>query len=76
MVIREDDSLGLFVGETEKGKIRRKDMSPMGHKVRTMPISPRESLAELNALLLDEPICFGLLPYRYLRGLQHARKSE
>lgn len=38
MVIREDDSLGLFVGETEKGKIRRKDMSPMGHKVCAVPI--------------------------------------
>jgi hypothetical protein len=34
LVVREDDSIGLFVGETEKGKIRRKDMSPMGDKVR------------------------------------------
>ena len=33
MVIREDDSLGLFIGEPERGKIRRKDMSPMGEKV-------------------------------------------
>ena len=33
MVIREDDSLGLFIGESERGKIRRKDMSPMGDKV-------------------------------------------
>ncbi|KIP11832.1 hypothetical protein PHLGIDRAFT_98931 [Phlebiopsis gigantea 11061_1 CR5-6] len=32
MVIREDDSLGLFIGELERGKIRRKDMSPMGEK--------------------------------------------
>lgn len=28
-----DDSIGLFIGETERGKIRRKDMSPMGDKV-------------------------------------------
>ncbi len=32
-VVREDDSIGLFIGETERGKIRRKDMSPMGDKV-------------------------------------------
>ncbi|KDQ53751.1 hypothetical protein JAAARDRAFT_136615 [Jaapia argillacea MUCL 33604] len=32
LVIREDDTLGLFIGETERGKIRRKDMSPMGEK--------------------------------------------
>lgn len=33
LVLREDDSIGLFIGETERGKIRRKDMSPMGDKV-------------------------------------------
>ncbi|KAH9477356.1 Protein CFT1 [Psilocybe cubensis] len=32
LIIREDDSIGLFIGETERGKIRRKDMSPMGDK--------------------------------------------
>ena len=32
-ILREDDSIGLFIGETERGKIRRKDMSPMGDKV-------------------------------------------
>jgi hypothetical protein len=35
LIIREDDSIGLFIGETERGKIRRKDMSPMGDKVRS-----------------------------------------
>ncbi len=35
LIIREDDSIGLFIGETERGKIRRKDMSPMGDKVCT-----------------------------------------
>ncbi|KXN84455.1 Protein CFT1 [Leucoagaricus sp. SymC.cos] len=32
LVVREDDSIGLFIGEMERGKIRRKDMSPMGDK--------------------------------------------
>ncbi|KAF9448151.1 hypothetical protein P691DRAFT_801258 [Macrolepiota fuliginosa MF-IS2] len=32
LVVREDDSIGLFIGESERGKIRRKDMSPMGDK--------------------------------------------
>ncbi|KAF8056614.1 CPSF A subunit region-domain-containing protein [Lyophyllum atratum] len=32
LIVREDDSIGLFIGETERGKIRRKDMSPMGDK--------------------------------------------
>jgi len=33
LILREDDTLGLFVGEAERGKIRRKDMSTMGEKV-------------------------------------------
>jgi cleavage and polyadenylation specificity factor subunit 1 len=33
LILREDDTIGLFIGETERGKIRRKDMSPMGDKV-------------------------------------------
>ena len=32
LILREDDSLGLFVGDAERGKIRRKDMTPMGEK--------------------------------------------
>jgi cleavage and polyadenylation specificity factor subunit 1 len=35
-IVREDDSIGLFIGETERGKIRRKDMSPMGDKVSSL----------------------------------------
>ncbi|KAI0259707.1 CPSF A subunit region-domain-containing protein [Gloeopeniophorella convolvens] len=31
-ILREDDTIGLFIGESERGKIRRKDMSPMGEK--------------------------------------------
>lgn len=40
LIIREDDSIGLFIGETERGKIRRKDMSPMGDKVRSLVSFP------------------------------------
>ncbi|KAI0754932.1 CPSF A subunit region-domain-containing protein [Daedaleopsis nitida] len=32
LIIREDETIGLFIGEVERGKIRRKDMSPMGEK--------------------------------------------
>ncbi|EIN09100.1 hypothetical protein PUNSTDRAFT_67240 [Punctularia strigosozonata HHB-11173 SS5] len=32
LIVREDDTIGLFIGESERGKIRRKDMSPMGDK--------------------------------------------
>ena len=35
LVFREDDSIGLFI-DTERGKIRRKDMSPMGDKARDL----------------------------------------
>ncbi|KAF8880473.1 CPSF A subunit region-domain-containing protein, partial [Gymnopilus junonius] len=37
LIVREDDSIGLFIGETERGKIRRKDMSPMGDKRKDLP---------------------------------------
>ncbi|KAG6864394.1 hypothetical protein C0991_009920 [Blastosporella zonata] len=39
LIVREDDSIGLFIGETERGKIRRKDMSPMGDKACYFSIS-------------------------------------
>ncbi|KIJ63088.1 hypothetical protein HYDPIDRAFT_29778 [Hydnomerulius pinastri MD-312] len=32
LILREDETIGLFIAETERGKIRRKDMSPMGEK--------------------------------------------
>jgi cleavage and polyadenylation specificity factor subunit 1 len=38
LIFREDDTIGLFIGEMERGKIRRKDMSPMGEKVNIYPI--------------------------------------
>lgn len=34
LVLREDDTLGLFVGDSSRNKIRRKDMSALGDKVR------------------------------------------
>jgi hypothetical protein len=45
LIIREDDTLGLFVGEAERGKIRRKDMSAMGEKV-TAFMPTRDALAD------------------------------
>lgn len=39
LILREDDSLGMFIGEPDRGKIRRKDMSPMGEKVRWVTIT-------------------------------------
>jgi cleavage and polyadenylation specificity factor subunit 1 len=32
LVLREDDTIGLFI-DAQRGKVRRKDMSPMGDKV-------------------------------------------
>ncbi len=34
LTVKEDDSIRLFIGKTERGKSRRKDMSPMGDKVK------------------------------------------
>jgi cleavage and polyadenylation specificity factor subunit 1 len=39
-IVHEDDSIGLFIGETERGKIRREDMSPMGDRVNFISSSP------------------------------------
>lgn len=41
VILREDETIGLFIGETERGKIRRKDMSPMGEKVKFHVVSCR-----------------------------------
>lgn len=40
LIIREDESLGLFVGDAERGRIRRKDMTPMGDKVSDTRVVP------------------------------------
>jgi cleavage and polyadenylation specificity factor subunit 1 len=32
LVLREDETLGLYIGEETRGKLRRKDMSAMGDK--------------------------------------------
>ncbi|THG98888.1 hypothetical protein EW026_g3366 [Hermanssonia centrifuga] len=57
MIIREDESLGLFIGESERGKIRRKDMSPMGEKIWTLPkltlIFSTSLIPSLENVLID-----------------------
>jgi hypothetical protein len=52
LIVKEDDSIGLFVGETERGKSRRKDMSPMGDKVRIHIDSHRSDGADYSLFLL------------------------
>ena len=32
LIVREDDTIGLFI-DAQRGRVRRKDMSPMGDKV-------------------------------------------
>jgi cleavage and polyadenylation specificity factor subunit 1 len=39
VVIREDDSFGLFVGDTAKGRVRRKDVSHFGEHVSALTTS-------------------------------------
>jgi cleavage and polyadenylation specificity factor subunit 1 len=46
LIVREDDTLGLFVGEPSRGKIRRKDMSAFGDKVRVRLYTPLFSFAD------------------------------
>lgn len=45
VVVREDNTLGLFIGETGKGKMRRKDMSMLGDKVDNCPARRARRLA-------------------------------
>lgn len=56
--------MGLFIGEPERGKIRRKDMSPMGEKVSRSHASSRSSLTPS----VDFKVCRRL----FLRG--HIRR--
>jgi len=55
LIVREDDSIGLFIGETERGKIRRKDMSPMGDKVRIHLESHRSHGADYSLFFFSRP---------------------
>jgi cleavage and polyadenylation specificity factor subunit 1 len=68
MVIREDDSLGLFIGEPERGKIRRKDMSPMGDKV--LPLLELLGSLPLTCRTLDLEVHCRMLLFRQDRDLQ------
>ena len=36
LILREDDTLGMFIGEADRGKVRRKYMSAMGDKVNNL----------------------------------------
>jgi cleavage and polyadenylation specificity factor subunit 1 len=42
LILREDDTLGLFVGEPSRSKLRRKDMTAFGDKVHLPFSSPSE----------------------------------
>ena len=50
LILREDDTIGLFIVAEGGNKIRRKDMSPMGEKVRFF------TLCGVNVLI--EPLTF------------------
>ena len=47
VILREDDTMGLFIGEPSKSKLRRKDMSMLGDRV---------CLAYLRVLEPDLPV--------------------
>jgi hypothetical protein len=70
-ILREDDTIGLFIGEPERGKIRRKDMSPMGEKVR--PYSPT-SFPYTYRLTEDITLYCWLILQRLDWHLQNSRK--
>ena len=61
LVFREDDSIGLFI-DTERGKIRRKDMSPMGDKVRYFLFHIRP-IANIFRMFPDLTLCSRLFLY-------------
>jgi hypothetical protein len=56
LIFREDDTIGLFIGETERGKIRRKDMSPMGDKVSQHRMTCAPVIIPLLCLLSSHPV--------------------
>lgn len=72
-ILREDDTIGLFIGEPERGKIRRKDMSPMGEKVRRYL---RTSFPYANRLTEDITIYCWLFLQRLNWHLQNSRERE
>ncbi|KAG9052399.1 mRNA cleavage and polyadenylation factor subunit [Serendipita sp. 407] len=53
LILREDDTLGLFIGEPSRGKVRRKDMSALGDK-KTRYLAASFYDDRLGCLKLDE----------------------
>jgi hypothetical protein len=72
-ILREDDTIGLFIGEPERGKIRRKDMSPMGEKVRHYL---RTLFPYTNRLTEDITLYCWFILQRHNWHLQNSRKRE
>ena len=72
-ILREDDTIGLFIGEPERGKIRRKDMSPMGEKVRRYL---HTSFPYTNRSTEDITIYCWLILQRHNWHLQNSRKRK
>jgi hypothetical protein len=72
-ILREDDTIGLFIGEPERGKIRRKDMSPMGEKVCRYL---RTLFPYTNRLTEDITLYCWLILQRHNWHLQNSRKRE
>ena len=70
-ILREDDTIGLFIGEPERGKIRRKDMSPMGEKVRRYHIP---SFPDTNRPAEDITLYCWLIFQRYNWLVQNSHK--
>lgn len=69
LILREDETIGLFIGEPERGKVRRKDMSPMGEKVRGHDTLAHVSV-ETDDISADLPLPRGV----FLHGFrQHVR---
>lgn len=69
LVIREDDSIGLFIGETTgKIRVRRKDMSPMGDKVKPERIVNKSYFLHHN---VDLSLPCRMFLYRYHRNIRH-----
>ena len=61
LILREDETIGLFIGESERGKVRRKDMSPMGEKVHLMTT---KSALLTNLWFLGVSLSCGLFLHR------------
>lgn len=69
LIIREDDTIGLFIGEIERGKIRRKDMSPMGDKVNAFRLLLLRNVRAHSDADADVQVSSWILLHGYERAL-------